>query len=68
MSLFHRKISFMQPDPLADGLGDDIIAEQREADAFQSLNDTSAEELVSHWNTIVKDIEKDPDWFDFDNE
>lgn len=68
MSLFHHKISFSQPDPLADGLGDDIAAEQSEADAFQTLNDTSAEELVSHWNKIVKDVEKDPDWFDFNNE
>lgn len=68
MSLFHRKISFTQHDPLADGLGDDIAAEQSEADAFQTLSDTSAEELATHWNKIIKDVEKDPDWFDFTNE
>lgn len=68
MSLFHHKITFAQPDPLADGLGDDISAEQNEADAFQTLSDTSGEELAKHWNKIVKDIEKDPDWFDFTKE
>lgn len=68
MSLFHRKISFTQHDPLADGLADEIAAEQSEADAFQTLSDTSAEELVQHWSKIIKDVEKDPDWFDFDNE
>ena len=68
MSLFRRKVSFSKPDPLADGLADEIAAEQSEADAFQTLSDTSAEELVQHWSKIIKDVEKDPTWFDFDNE
>lgn len=68
MSLFHRRISFTKHDPLADGLADEIAAEQHEADAFQTLDDTSGDELASHWNKIVKDIEKDPDWFDFTDE
>lgn len=69
MSIFHRStISFTQRDPLGDGLGDDIAAEQSEADAFQTLSDASGDELASHWSKIVKDIEKDPDWFDFSNE
>jgi hypothetical protein len=66
MSIFHRtSIKFRTPDPLANGLGDEILAEQREADAFSTLDDTSADELAKHWNSIVKDIEKDPDWFSF---
>jgi len=65
MSLFHHDIRFRHQDPLDNGLGDDIAAEQREADAFGTLDDINSDELVSHWNKIVKDIEKDPDWFDF---
>lgn len=68
MGLFTRTISFTHHDPLDDGLGDEIAAEQSEADAFQTLSDTSAEELAQHWSKIIKDVEKDPDWFDFDNE
>lgn len=68
MSLFHRRINFTQHDPLADGLGDEIAAEQSEADAFQTLDDTTGDELASHWNKIIKDVEKDPDWFDFTDE
>lgn len=65
MSLFHRKIRFQTPDPLANGLSDEIAAEQKEAEAFQTLDDTPADELSKQWNAIVKDIEKDPDWFKF---
>ncbi|MDQ5982964.1 MAG: hypothetical protein QG549_962 [Patescibacteria group bacterium] len=67
MSLFHRNISFEKHDPLANGLGDEIAAEQREPDAF-TLDDLSADDLAEQWNKIVKDIEKDPDWFDFAND
>ncbi|MDB5176932.1 MAG: hypothetical protein JWN75_600 [Candidatus Saccharibacteria bacterium] len=65
MNIFKRHISFTKHDPLDDGLGDEIANEQQEADAFLTLNDTSAEELNKQWSTIVKDIEKDPDWFTF---
>ena len=69
MSLFHRStIRFKTPDPLANGLGDDIAAEQSEADAFQTLDDISGDDLAKHWNAIVKDIEKDPNWFKFSND
>lgn len=65
MNLFHRtSIRFTTPDPLANGLNDEIAAEQRESDAF-TLVDMSGDELSAHWNAIVKDIEKDPDWFNF---
>lgn len=69
MSIFHRRqVTFSKHDPLDDGLKDDINAEQKEADAFQTLDDMSGEELANQWNTIVKDIEKDPDWFSFSND
>lgn len=65
MSIFHRHISFSKQDPLDDGLKDDIVAEQREADAFHTLSDPSGEDLTKQWSAIVEDIEKDPSWFDF---
>lgn len=69
MSIFHHQhISFSKADPLGNGLGDEIAAEQQEADAIRSLDDVSAEELNQKWNVIVEDIKKDPEWFDFSNE
>ncbi len=67
MSIFHH-IHFAKPDPMADGLGDEIAAEQHEADAIHTLDDTSAEELQEFWAGVVKDIKNDPDWFDFSND
>lgn len=64
MSIFNKnRIQFRQQDPLDNGLNDDIAAEQSEAESF--LHDVSGDDLTKHWNTIVKDIEKDPDWFSF---
>lgn len=66
MSLFHHtNIHFAKPDPLANGLSDEIAAEQQEAGAINSLDDTSAEELDAFWTGVLKDVKKDPDWFDF---
>lgn len=69
MSIFRKQtLSFAPIDPLADGLGDDIAAEQREAEAIHSLEDTSAEDLERFWSGVVEDIKKDPTWFEFSNE
>lgn len=70
MSIFSRRrtIKFSTPDPLANGLADEIAAEQKEADAFQTLDDVSSEELNKHWNAIVKDIKKDPAWANFNKD
>lgn len=66
MSIFHHQhVAFSKVDPLGNGLGDEIAAEQREADSIQSLEDVSAEELNRTWNVIVEDIKKDPEWFHF---
>jgi hypothetical protein len=67
MRLFHH-VQFGKPDPLANGLGDEIAAEQKEAEAFRTLDDTPGEELTQQWNAIAKDVEKDPDWFNFSND
>ena len=68
MNIFHHKIRFSKVDPLANGLDEEIAAEQREAEAMHSLEDTSAEELDKFWTGVVNDIKKDPDWFDFSRE
>ena len=56
-------MSFAKKDPLDNGLSDEISTEQNEADSF--FNDPSGDDLAKHWNTIVKDVEKDPNWFTF---
>ena len=68
MNLFRHHISFAKPDPLGNGLAEEIAAEQREPEAFTSLEDTPGEELSRQWTAIVKDIEKDPDWFKFSDD
>lgn len=68
MSIFHHSIQFAKPDPMANGLSDEIAAEQHEADAIHSLEDTSPEELEAFWTSVVKDIKKDPNWSQFSKE
>lgn len=63
--VFFRRIQFNKVDPLANGLAEEIAAEQYEADSIQSLDDPSAEELQEKWSRIVKDAHEDPDWFSF---
>lgn len=67
MSIFHRTITFSKHDPLADGLGDQIAAEQSEDDAIV-LRDEDGQQLADFWSGVTKNLKKDPDWFDFDNE
>lgn len=68
MSIFnHHRIGFSKQDPLADGLGDDIAAEQREEDRIV-LSEEDGKHLVDFWDGVTKNLKKDPDWFDFDNE
>lgn len=68
MNIFNKKIQFDTPDPYGDGLREAMEAEQREPEAFDTLEDVSEEDLTASWNKIVKDIEKDPDWFTFEND
>jgi hypothetical protein len=62
MSLFHHKqLAFAQIDPLADGLGDDIRAEQTEEGHFE-LNEQLDMTLAERWGTILDEAEKDPEF------
>ena len=67
MSIFHR-VHFSTPDPLANGLADEIAAEQKEAEAIHSFDDTSGEDLEKFWNGVVEDIKKDRNWSAFSQE
>lgn len=67
MSLFHRTITFSKHDPLADGLGDQIAAEQAEEDRIV-LNDEDGQQLADFWSTVTRNLKKDPDWFETDKE
>lgn len=64
MSLFHH-IQFATPDPLANGLGDEITAEQQEADAIHIMEDPTGDELDAFWSGVIKDAKKEGDWVDF---
>jgi len=61
MSLFHRTLAFQPIDPMADGLGDDIAAEQQESDRFE-LNEQLDGRLADEWEEILNDARKDPDF------
>ena len=63
-TLFHHALSFAQPDPLGDGLAEEIAAEQAEPEAIV-LEDTDPSSLIDQWDHVVSDIKKDPEWFTF---
>ncbi len=65
MSLLHSKhLAFQPVDPLADGLGDDIAAERREAGSIE-LDEQLDGTLADRWGEILEDVHKDPEWFTF---
>lgn len=67
MSLFHHtNLAFAPIDPMADGLGDDIQAEQTEADHFE-LKEQLDMSLATEWEEILTDARNDPD-FSFVND
>ena len=59
MSLFHRILAFQPIDPLADGLGDDIAAEQEESGHFE-LQEQLDGRLADEWEEILHDARQDP--------
>jgi len=62
MSLFHHKqLAFAPVDPMADGLGDDIQAEQTEEGHFE-LQEQLDGRLADEWEEILTDARKDPDF------
>ncbi len=66
--LFHHTISFSKTDPLGDGLGEEIEAEQLEPEAITLEEGLSEGEIEEFWKSVAKDIENDPEWFRFTNE
>lgn len=58
MSLFHRKLSFEPIDPLADGLGDDIEAEQSEPERFELYEQLDIR-LAEAWDRILEDTHRE---------
>jgi hypothetical protein len=65
MTFFHH-VEFNRPDPLDDGLADDIAAEKRESGI--DLKDEDGRELTDFWQNVSENLKNDPDWFNFDNE
>jgi hypothetical protein len=64
MSLFSRHLAFQPVDPLGDGLGDEIEAEQHEKEAIV-LEEQLDGSLANSWEQILDDVKHDPDWFQF---
>jgi len=64
----HHPISLPEIDPLGGGLREEIIAEQREAEAITLEDGVDEGALSKYWLNVEKDIQKDPTWFRFDNE
>lgn len=67
MNIFHREIKFTNHDPLDDGLAEEIAREQREPEAFETLDDIDGEDLSLSWEQISTDAEKDA-WYVFEED
>ena len=67
MSLFHHPITFTRTDPLGGGLREEIEHEQLEPEAI-TLGDEDGSQLVTTWQHIAEDVEKDPEWFQFSDD
>ncbi len=67
LSFFRHKLAFAKIDPLADGLGEEIAAERAESEHID-LKEQYDPDLGDRWAKIVKDVRKDPSWFDFHDE
>lgn len=65
MNIFHKKIRFSEIDPLANGLDQDIAAEQREPEAIILEENLEATVLSANWQEMVDEAKADPDWFAF---
>ncbi len=62
-NIFH-KVRFLQPDPLANGLAEEIAAEQAEPEAIMLTDSIDGDELANSWQHIVDEFHNDPDWVD----
>lgn len=62
---FHHTPSFSEPDPLGNGLAEEIAAEQAEPDAIVLQETPDGQSLSEQWQHVVEEVEQDPDWFSF---
>lgn len=58
MSLFHHTLQFQPADPLADGLGDEIAAEQAEPEHFE-LNEQLDGTLAEAWAEVLDSVNEE---------
>ncbi|MBP9667573.1 hypothetical protein KBD87_02100 [Candidatus Saccharibacteria bacterium] len=65
--LFHHQIQLSKIDPL-DSEGDDAISAEQQEPEHIDLKEQYDPELASRWDKIVRDVRKDPGWFDFSEE
>lgn len=69
MSLLHphltHHVTFTAVDPLGDGLREDIMAEQSEAEAINLENGLDEGDLVSYLESITADVQNDSDEFTY---
>lgn len=65
---FLKSISFTPIDPIDNGLREEIIAEQQESEAITLEEGLGEGQSEAFWQNVEKDIQKDPEWFTFDNE
>lgn len=67
--LFHHAQPALQPVPVSDGdeLLNDLENEQ-EADTITLEERPDPDKLNGYWSQVHDDLQKDPDWFSFDNE
>lgn len=64
----HHKLQFQPVDPLGDGLGDDIAREQSEAGVVAFQGDLDGNSLAAFWDEVERDVQKDPNWYNFTEE
>lgn len=57
------KLAFEPVDPLGDGLGDDIAAQQSNPEVLAFQEDLDADNLVAFWSEVERDVRSDPDWY-----
>lgn len=68
MSLFTRRMSFNQADPLGNGLREEIVQEQEESDAITLEEGVDEGELSKYWQSVESDIQNDSEWYTFSND
>lgn len=65
---FRHSLTFTQPDPLGDGLAEEIAAEQAEPDAITLEETPDMQTFTEQWDHMVNDLHNDPDWVSFSND